>query len=975
MPEFTIYALGDVNSFWTMLNGIAMFFGDNGFIQAAALAGGLITLVLTLVGMLSKVGGTTSSQSPVMGPFYIGALFVLMSIPSTVLVEDIYTGSVIKVDNIPIVISIPASLFTTGAYKIFKSTDTVFQSVDGSYMSVSSNGLVTPLRLLMSLRKGLSNTAPVLAMNIKVFAKDCVTSSPTFLNGMSTAPDSLSYLLDNGNPTSLTFDFPVDAQSPVAVNCEQEAAILKDRASKFLGGTVLSEGDVNKMVNTNMARMGSVKIDPTQSYSIGDANDVVTSIVTNHLGAAAGNAQVTMSNLIMYDVIKTGLACAGTSASAEAVSACWATSQSERTAEEQWKTDAAGAGSMFSKLMVPAIVFMQLMFYGFSPIILICALFMGGKSLGLVAKYMMFGVWTISWLPFAAVIQMYIQNQVADRITQLGKGSDNGVVYSNASDFYNIVSVNLGLASDLLAATPMMSFALLSGSAMAMTSMAGRWGGRDYTDEKSLSPAGMSNGALVQNAPVMQMSQAGQQYTGSVMPSISTAGSVSNAVSSSSAEASQASSNFQKTMGDVHTAMNSKGNDWKVSSANKSDFNTAYDNSTKQQESLARSLAQTLNIDRTAAAELIGGGTVALASPSAFGASAGLKGGVGMSTKESTAKATKWAIDNKESLDMSQTFQTKLARSAENATSHSHGGANNTSMSETFGVSDAISKMKSTSEAFQTASSRGDAFAMGISGNVNELAGDAQKPGRSNMTDAVMTGYSGGDSPYSQYAAAANGYKALLKDKGVSDRNAAIGGMMMSMADSVNRTNGGDETARAALQGMVGVGVAGANPDANRGVAGTIADNPNAGEVRRDGFNQASNVTGARAPEINPGIAQTVSTKTQSSLVNINQDAVSAGSGGQVTASPIMASDGRALDNMKGTIEDGQVALRDAHNEGAPGAMSRVANSSGNAGPVIPKVVSNFNSGSRGIPSGSSNGPSAAPVKMKDGSAGHKPRG
>lgn len=816
MPQFTVYALGDVNSFWTMLNGIAMFFNDNGFIQSAALAGSLVMLVLMLINVLAKAGGGSGGHSPTLGPLYLGASFILMSIPTSVVVEDIYTGSIIQVDNIPLIISLPSSMFTTGAYKIFKSADTVFQSVNGSYMSVSSNGLVTPMKLLMSMRKGLTGEAPELALSIKVFAMDCTPNSPNFVRAdMESAPDAMAYMLTHANPTGLTFDFPAKSSTPVAINCNDEAAILSTRLATFLGGTTLTEGDVNKIINKNMSSMP--KPDKTAYNFNTDAMLPVQNLVTSQLGASSQSAQQLMSNLIMYDAIGLGLDCAGTATNAGPAVACWTAAASERQAAEQWKSDAAGAGSMFSKLMVPAITFMQLMFYGFSPLILIFALFAGEKSIGLIAKYMMFGVWTVSWLPFAAVIQMYIQNQVIDRVSELGKLSPNGITLSNTPDFYDMVSTNLGLASDLLAATPMMSFALLSGSAMAMTSMAGRWGGRDYTDEKSMSPPAMSNGALVQNAPVVQQSQMGSQFSGASMPTLSVASSAGSGIKSAWASQTSAQDNLQKQISLVQDKANSHDSSMGFDESRAAAFTSAHQNADSARNSLAKSLQEKTGISEQSAFKLAG----------SIGAGineAGFKAGLsaeGASTDQ-VSKAMDWASSHGSDIGASQDATRQLSNQMQQAAKFSYGEKNSTGKKESDGVTQSIATSHAATDSFTKESSQSSNFAVGFQGKVNELAGQilrSNNQGASNMADAVMGGYKDSSSPFAKYAAQANANAGMISDAGggpTSSANVALGGMLLALSDAAAN---GDKNASNALSGMMQRNM----PDSNAGSNGNLA--------------------------------------------------------------------------------------------------------------------------------------------------------
>lgn len=478
MLTFTVYSLGDLASYWSMLNGVAMVFGLTGFWASAGLTGSLILLVLVLINFLSKAGGGSGGHSPVLGPLYIGATFVFMSINSSVIVQDIYTGNVIKVDNVPLIITLPSSIMTTGAYKVFQTIDTAFSTVNGSFMSVGTNGMESPLKLLLSLRKGFSTSSPNLALSIKVFAQACTSgdSSGFKKSEYEKASNSLAYLIDptlpgapHYNPSGLTFNFPANSSTVEAVSCKKEAETLLIRTKKYMSLTDFSEGSPNTVISANMASI--IKPDGTPN-TIVEATTSIQNNVIGHLSSAGQNVQDIMQNMLYYDVLNAGLDCGGVSLSPQDSNACWTENAIIRQGLEKWKLDAASSGTFFSKLMAQSIVFLQLMFFGFSPIILLVALFMGEKSLGLFSKYLLFGGWTISWLPFTSVIAMYIQNQIWNRINATSVLNVGGITAGNLSAYYDMVSANISLGADLMGMVPMLSLGLLTGSAMAMASMA-----------------------------------------------------------------------------------------------------------------------------------------------------------------------------------------------------------------------------------------------------------------------------------------------------------------------------------------------------------------------------------------------------------------------------------------------------------------------------------------------------------------------
>ena len=168
----------------------------------------------------------------------------------------------------------------------------------------------------------------------------------------------------------------------------------------------------------------------------------------------------------------------------------------------------------------------------------------GGGALSLFIKYLGFGIWTSSWLPFAGIIQMYIQSDVQDKFLQIANswGSlQKGMTMANHAAVYDLLSTRLQVASDMLAATPLVSLGLLTGSTMAMSSLANRWSGRDHVDEKQAAPDLLKNGASVDLSPYAR----GDAVKGIVN---------SDGVINSHSAAAGVSQNFQSAKAEVASA-------------------------------------------------------------------------------------------------------------------------------------------------------------------------------------------------------------------------------------------------------------------------------------------------------------------------------------------------------------------------------------------------------------------------------------
>lgn len=63
--DFSVYVLGDVSSFYSTINGVAMIFKSSGFMNGVYLVGGFIALISGIMFMIQK--GEESNSSLLMG--------------------------------------------------------------------------------------------------------------------------------------------------------------------------------------------------------------------------------------------------------------------------------------------------------------------------------------------------------------------------------------------------------------------------------------------------------------------------------------------------------------------------------------------------------------------------------------------------------------------------------------------------------------------------------------------------------------------------------------------------------------------------------------------------------------------------------------------------------------------------------------------------------------------------------------------
>src|SRR5665647_3386071 len=147
----TVYSMGDMPIFTSVLNAVAMVFNSSLFDPAQGAGVVVIGLQLGIIFMvLPAMGGAKINPMP-----FIFALLLFYAgvVPKERLqVEDIYSGQVTAVDNIPLIVALPASLAATLTRAITDKVETAFSTASGSYLAMGAEGFVNPLKLILGLR-------------------------------------------------------------------------------------------------------------------------------------------------------------------------------------------------------------------------------------------------------------------------------------------------------------------------------------------------------------------------------------------------------------------------------------------------------------------------------------------------------------------------------------------------------------------------------------------------------------------------------------------------------------------------------------------------------------------------------------------------------------------------------------------------------------------------------------------------------
>lgn len=481
--NWTVYCMGDLSIYRDVINAVAMVFSSSLFDPSLGAGLVIVAMLISLILFaMPVVMGKPLSPFPLVFVFllYFGGI-----VPKTTLqIEDMTTGAVTSVDNVPIIVAAPAAIAAAISKGITEKVETAFTvPSSGTYLSLGSEGFVNPLKILLSFRNPIvpAKAAPYFSASVQNFVRDCAVNATNFdIKALRQSADAIGYF-GTLTVTGLTIYYNQANPQGVLTTCADVQVNLAADGSVL---TLSPSADLDKTINLSTPPAAA---SPGGTASLTSAYNNVTGMILGN----SQNAQSFMINMIANAPINEGIKCsnAGTPAEMQSCQAEIATA----VAMEQQNMDSAANASIFAKTAIPLSNILLALFYAFSPIVLGVAMMSAAHGVKIIAGYLMFGAWTQSWMPIAAVMNFMVQEQVQYELSKLGP---NGITLENMSLFYNAVSLKVGLASNLLAMTPLISMALLSGSMMALSSVAGKFS-QDRVDEKNLAPDVQKTDAVV----------------------------------------------------------------------------------------------------------------------------------------------------------------------------------------------------------------------------------------------------------------------------------------------------------------------------------------------------------------------------------------------------------------------------------------------------------------------------------------------
>lgn len=446
-------------------------------------------------------------------------MYAVLFVPTvSVDIHDLTTGQDAIVDNIPIGIAYPAAGISALAVDAANQIGTAFQSPTAINPPLDLNaGVASPLKQMLALRRFYYQVAtqnPALTLGLASFVQSCVYPLANSGNVQQASFSSLSQdpnLLNGGNGTLFTMPIPSTnggivtmetlgtgsgtpcGASPAGQQCTESCA--QAQSDLKTAYTNWYNGSITPNCSTAVSATTTQQDVPQIADCSASANASLAPLVGSaSSGATSSNAGVNLANTGTFGsdfvqqiyaacIVSAGwqMGLNGTSGQNNPIvmpSYC----QIQGTAQNTYNVENASSANMFLSNMLPMMSVLQFLFFALAPLAAAVMLFAGGQGIGIFTKYLMFGLWTQSWFPVAAVLNAYGQMTVSEELAKYGLAmTGGGSITPSATTFATIgqipevllhVQNTLANVDMMLALTPVITMIVFTGSYMAMSQMA-----------------------------------------------------------------------------------------------------------------------------------------------------------------------------------------------------------------------------------------------------------------------------------------------------------------------------------------------------------------------------------------------------------------------------------------------------------------------------------------------------------------------
>lgn len=466
--SYQVLSIGDAEMLYNAFQGVAMIFGNNSLNK-------LIGSGFALGTMLISMRFITDQEFPLRYALMGIIMYASMFTPKdTVIIEDVYTGEVRVVANIPLGVAVPMSVITTMGIKMTEMFQTVFSTP--SEANLLAHGYLDSLNTLIKLRKigtgtfGSSDTmSGDLSRSINAYIESCVMFDLEIATGghevtresLQKSPDLWAAMRTTFINRDILVYLP-NAPGGSQKSCKDAYEAINDYISS-------QSGDFKTQWDAYMRGILGIN-DPSVSP------DEKIDIATQALSLTGIDAQTYMRNALMASYLKDG-----------------PSAFIKRPGMEQLNMQWAGEQTMFNEISRPLMAFVEMFTVATSPIVAFLST-LGPIGMTMTVRYVQMMLWIALWGPIMAVCNLYITVVTTRILTVMDQqAAENGSGLSAMvmhDQLYQTLETWLSTGSMLASSVPALSLMMVYGGSVAATNLSSKMtsAASSSVDPKKLAP-------------------------------------------------------------------------------------------------------------------------------------------------------------------------------------------------------------------------------------------------------------------------------------------------------------------------------------------------------------------------------------------------------------------------------------------------------------------------------------------------------
>lgn len=526
---WTYYSIGDATFLVQVLNAVALVTQTGDFI-AMAKVGLLLGAFSVALQALFKPGQGIAFQQV----FVSWLMFACLFMPkTTVVVEDVYSGQTLVVNNVPLGVGVAGSVISTIGLSLTQQFDTAF-----STPAMTRYGFADSLQLLMQVREqltshtGLQQANKVNGSNIheawRQYIKECTLIG---IDVEQTTADAIAHTTD---PTAaLRFDSSVYV-TEVTLNHHTQVLTCSEAYAQL----------TNITQSQYLPRVRQALSASLGTHSATDADTELRNAL-NHLGLTSVSTQQFMLASVLAPIYQQSVV--DKHQQLHAFNAALMVEQAAQQRQVQW----AAEQSVFQRIVRPMMTFFEGFIVAITPMMAFVVT-LGATGINMVGKYLLMLIWIQLWMPILAIINLYLHLAATKKLSALAYYADMpSSSFAGIHAMDSVLQTWLATGGMLASSVPAISLLLVYGSAITATHLAGRLQGGDTINEQQVSPSLTSAAPVLQNQPLYQHSSlAGTHQTGAqqLVSQFSTEHAASSLTAHSQEQLQQVSQQFSQQL-------------------------------------------------------------------------------------------------------------------------------------------------------------------------------------------------------------------------------------------------------------------------------------------------------------------------------------------------------------------------------------------------------------------------------------------